>query len=341
MRLLFFATILCLNYGCNSLSSNQNQDMVNFDHNREEKTVKVFFGDSFFTSYIYTSEYYKPVLYPLITKSNKVLTRGFPVNPKEGERVDHPHHVGHWLNYGDVNGFDFWNHSDAIPAEKKSGYGTIYHKSVELKDKDGKLIAFTNWKDSQGNTLIEEETTFTFSQKGSKRFIDRVTKLKAVTDVLLKDNKEGFVAVRVGRELEHPNEKPGFFTDSKGIVSKIKTLNNIGVTGSYLSSEGVLEENVWGTRASWVNLSGVIENEKVSITIYDHPENIGYPTYWHARGYGLFAANPLGQEIFSKGKEVLNLEIKKDSIVTFKYRLLINNNESVDTKMIEKYAENF
>jgi len=315
--------------------------MVNFDHNREEKTVKVFFGDSFFTSYIYTSEYYKPVLYPLITKSNKVLTRGFPVNPKEGERVDHPHHVGHWLNYGDVNGFDFWNHSDAIPAEKKSGYGTIYHKSVELKDKDGKLIAFTNWKDSQGNTLIEEETTFTFSQKGSKRFIDRVTKLKAVTDVLLKDNKEGFVAVRVGRELEHPNEKPGFFTDSKGIVSKIKTLNNIGVTGSYLSSEGVLEENVWGTRASWVNLSGVIENEKVSITIYDHPENIGYPTYWHARGYGLFAANPLGQEIFSKGKEVLNLEIKKDSIVTFKYRLLINNNESVDTKMIEKYAENF
>ena len=33
----------------------------------------------------------------------------------------------------------------------------------------------------------------------------------------------------------------------------------------------------------------------MTIAIFDHPGNVNYPTYWHARGYGLFAANPLGR----------------------------------------------
>ena len=37
------------------------------------------------------------------------------------------------------------------------------------------------------------------------------------------------------------------------------------------------------------------------------PEEPGHPTHWHARGYGLFAANPLGAKVFSEGKEQLEL----------------------------------
>jgi hypothetical protein len=72
----------------------------------------------------------------------------------------------------------------------------------------------------------------------------------------------------------------------------------------------------------------------VSITIIDHPDNPGYPAYWHARGYGLFAVNPLGQEAFSKGKEKLNLVVKKNESVTFRYRIVIHEGQHLTADQI-------
>src|ERR1035437_2982706 len=47
-----------------------------------------------FTSYICSTTLKKPVLYPLITDEGVTVTRGYPLNPRPGERVDHPHHAG-------------------------------------------------------------------------------------------------------------------------------------------------------------------------------------------------------------------------------------------------------
>src|SRR5215211_9530994 len=84
-----------------------------------------------FTSYIYPATLKKPTLFPLRTAKGTVVTRGFPLEPRKGERVDHPHHVGLWLNHGDVNGLDFWNNSDAIPAADAAKYGTIVHRAIK------------------------------------------------------------------------------------------------------------------------------------------------------------------------------------------------------------------
>ena len=84
--------------------------------NEAAKRVDVTIDGKPFTSYIWPSTLKKPVLYPLRTAKGTLVTRGFPLDPRQGERVDHPHHVGMWLNHGDVNGLDFWNNSDAIPA---------------------------------------------------------------------------------------------------------------------------------------------------------------------------------------------------------------------------------
>lgn len=121
---VLIALYSCKNNTTNNISaqnSNEVNSAVRFKHDSEKKMVSVYFGESLFTNYLYVEDYYKPVLHPLLTKSGKSLTRGYPINPQPNERVDHPHHVGYWLNYGDVNGLDFWNHSDAIPAEKKRG----------------------------------------------------------------------------------------------------------------------------------------------------------------------------------------------------------------------------
>ena len=64
-------------------------------------------------------------------------------------------------------------------------------------------------------------------------------------------------------------------------------------------------------------------NDSISILIIDHPKNTGYPTNWHARGYGLFAANPLGEKIFTNGKSERNLSLKPGESVKFKYRVVI------------------
>jgi Methane oxygenase PmoA len=56
----------------------------------------------------------------------------------------------------------------------------------------------------------------------------------------------------------------------------------------------------------------------------DHPANPGFPTYWHARGYGLFGANPLGRSIFTNGKEPpMNFSLAPHESATFRYRVLI------------------
>ncbi len=70
-----------------------------------------------FTSYIWPSTLKKPVLYPLRTAKGTIVTRGFPLEQRPGERVDHPHHAGLWFNYENVNGIDFWNNSEAIKPE--------------------------------------------------------------------------------------------------------------------------------------------------------------------------------------------------------------------------------
>lgn len=310
-----------------------------FKHDSDSQQVLVYFDKDLFTSYRYEDTYYKPVLYPIIGVNQIDVTRGFPVNPRPGERSDHPHHVGHWLNYGNVNGVDFWNHSDAIPKEQKKNFGSIFHTALSIDDLGGVLHTSSDWKDYNDKTLIKEHTQFKFSETGNTRIIDRTTTLKAEEDISLKDNKEGFVAIRVRRELEHPSDSPGQFLDANGNFTEVPVLDNTGVTGKYLSSEGIEGKEVWGKRAKWIRLSGVVESSEVSIIIIDHPDNLGYPTYWHARGYGLFAANPLGQEVFSEGQEVLNTSLKKNEKLTFKYRILIHTGEPPSPKQINNYVD--
>jgi len=257
--------------------------------------------------------------------------------------VDHPHQVGIWLNYGDVIGLDFWNNSDAIPSEKANEFGTIRHRSTG-KIRNGKpsaeLEVTADWIDNNNNLLLIEKTLFRFSANPKLRIIDRTTTLTAVNgEVRFTDNKEGFFAMRVASELEIPSSGKVQLTDAHGNVTTVEKSDPGKVTGNYLSSEGITGEAVWGTRAKWMQLTGVINRENVSLVMIDHPENAGYPTFWHARGYGLFAANTLGQKALSGGKEELNFTLQKGKSVTFRYRLLVASG-TLTPQEINKFAKN-
>jgi hypothetical protein len=109
----------------------------------------------------------------------------------------------------------------------------------------------------------------------------------------------------------------------------------------YRSSEGIEGDDVWGTRGKWMNLSGIIDGENISVAILDHPDNIGYPTYWHARGYGLYAANPLGQKAMSDGKEELNFELPAGESVTFKHRVIVYSGNDVSDGQVNSDFDEF
>jgi hypothetical protein len=312
-------------------------------HDAEQRIDIVVDGQPF-TSYLYTDTIpvlKKPALYPLRTAKGTVITRGFPLEPRVGERVDHPHQIGCWFNYGDVNGLDFWNNSNAIPAERRHEMGTIRHRSinrVENGTNAGTLEVTADWLDSDGKSILREDTRFVFHAGPSLRAIDRITTLTALDGrVLFKDNKEGMMAVRVARALEHPSNEPLTLTAASGKVTEVPAMDNTGVTGMYTSSEGLRGAEVWGKRAAWLMLSGVVEGDSVTLAIFDHPKNVGYPSYSHARGYGLFAANPLGQKIFSEGKEELNFALDAGAATTFRYRVLILSGTVTPAQMAEKY----
>ncbi|MFM8905490.1 MAG: DUF6807 family protein, partial [Verrucomicrobiota bacterium] len=178
-----------------------------------------------------------------------------------------------------------------------------------------------------GSKVLQQDETLTFRAQGDVRIIDRVITLTAQkSDAVFKDSKEGAIAIRVTRALEEPSTKPEIFTDDSGKPTAVPVLNNDGVNGVYLSSEGkVGEKEAWSTRAKWMTLSGNVRGEDMAVGIFDHPKNATFPTYWHCRGYGLFAANPFGAKEFTKGKTELNFTIPAGKSETFRFRILINS----------------
>jgi hypothetical protein len=306
-----------------------------------ERRVDVTVDGKPFTSYVWPATLKKPTLHPVRTGDGVVITRAFP--PAQGERADHPHHVGLWLNYGDVNGFDFWNNTDAITPERAGRMGTIVHKDITRKESGkgrAELGVRLAWVSGAGRTILDEETTFVFEARPGVRLIDRLTMLRPTdAKVTFNDNKEGMLGLRVVRALEDPAEKSGEFVDASGGTVKMKDADTSGVTGVYTSSEGKKGGAVWGTRGKWTMLSGQIQGKPVTVAILDHPGNPGFPTYWHARGYGLFAANPLGQAVFSEGKEKLGFTLSPGESQLFRYRIVLLDTAATPEDLERLYAE--
>lgn len=310
-----------------------------------EKQVDILFNNKLLTAYCYYDSSRKPVLFPVNTVNGITVTRSYPFKNITGERTDHPHHTGIWLNYESVNGLDFWNNSTAIPVEKRDHYGTIIHQKVIGKIAKGNtasLITLANWVRPDNKVLLKEQTTFRFAVKGSDFIIDRITTLTAAdTTVFFKDVKDGMFAIRVARELELPSKEATKYVDEHGNVTTVPPSGSNEVTGMYHSSTGLEGDSVWSSKGPWVSLTGKKDGQEITIGIIDHPSNVGYPGYWHARGYGLFAINPLGRKIFSNGKDELNYSMKPYQSTTFKYRVIIHSGKPLTSSEMNKLAADF
>ena len=327
-----------------SISYAQKKEMVKLVQDKNQNTINVFIGSKLFTSFIYPDSLAKPVLYPIFSGNGAMLTRGYPMYPLAGDPTDHPHHVGLWLNFENVNGLDFWNNSFAIPAEKKGMYGSIKTDRIIKKEDGAKgLLAYhANWVNQKGDVLLEETTQYEFSGTDKQRIVDRITVLKAVQDVLFTDAKDGLLGLRVAHELQISSKKDAVYNDDKGNVTVVKANVDPVSTGNYMTSAGKEGDSAWSTRAVWCKMYGKMKSDSISIAIIDHPGNIDYPTFWHARGYGLFAANPLGEKVFTNGKSAKNLHLKPGETVRFVYRIVFDEGAvTLSAAQLNQLADEF
>ena len=247
-----------------------------------------------------------PCFYPVIGPDGIAMTRKFPLEAAgAGEEVDHPHHTSLWYAHGDVNGLDFWQGGGRNPEKG----GKVVHDSV-VKMNDGKdqavLVTRSKWLTKVGGKEVcQDERRMAFGKLGESRYLDFQITLKATHgDVVFGDTKEGTMAIRT-----HPN------LNLQGRVANGKAVN----------SAGDHDKDLWGKAATWVDYWGHVNGKAVGLAIFDHPTNPRHPTTWHARDYGLIAANPFGYSSFFKDQgRKGDLTIKDGSPVTFRYRFLFH-----------------
>lgn len=283
------------------------------------KSARVLFDGKLFADYL-NDGHAKPIIYPVVGPHGVPMTRDWPM--KEGtpnEAVDHPHQKSLWYTHGSVNGVDFWAEGAAkgkIVATsplslEAAGAGKTGSATIKAKHK---------WTDSGGKILLTDEQVISFHLLADdERAIDyQVTLIASESEVVLGDTKEGSMGIRTHPALQ---------------------LKGKGAAGKCANSEGVEGLAIWGKRAKWVDYWAEIDGNTVGVAIFDHPSNPRHPTHWHARDYGLIAANPFGIHDFEKkGKGAGNMTIAAGEKVTFKYRFLFHKGDAKDGKVADKYA---
>ncbi|MGC8739278.1 MAG: PmoA family protein [Candidatus Hydrogenedens sp.] len=284
-------------------------------------TLKVTINGKLFTVYYYGKEWKKPFLWPLMSENQVTITRDYPMKSEGTPKFaqDHPHHKSFWSAYGNINGVNVWT------EEEGTGIQKVENVTYGSGDAYGWIVSSNKWYDKDGNYLVTENREYRFYNTPEKaRIFDAFVSFVAEEkDVEFQDTKEGgIVAARM-----HPD------ISSKGIIT--------------IANGEIGEDKVWGKPAPWCDYSADMKDVGWrGLAIFDYPSNLRYPTSWHVRKYGLFAANCFGYSYFREKEYNKNLPengnytIKKGETLSFRYRMYIHSGD-VKTAQVNEQARNF
>jgi hypothetical protein len=318
MKTLSIAILVC----CATCAAQQNVAV-----DRKEKQIDVSIGGKPFTTYYFDPAVAKPYLMPLRSAQGTIVTRGYPVGNEvppgsERDKSFEPHQRPLYFGHGNVDGLDFWGEevfAKFFNDHGKQDYGhMVMEKIDEVRGGDSGVIKAEFSLQGPGGRVIGDETqTFTFRGDDHTRVIDCEFTVRATHGPLtFGDSKEGTFGIRVAKELDSP---PAHMANSQG-------------------SEG--EKAIWGKRADWVDYDGKVDGEEVGIAVLDHPKSFRHPTTWHARGYGLFAANPFGLRDFTRDpNQDGSWTIPERKSLTFRYRVVIHHGDYKTANIAEAYQK--
>jgi Family of unknown function (DUF6807) len=287
---------------------------------RSGQHVDVQIGGRPFTTYYFDSSVAKPYLSPLRSAYGTIVTRGFPMTSDiAGEDHDEPHQRAMYFAHGDINGFDFWGEAafSKWSDHSVSTFGrTVFRTLNDVQGGAGenRLQATFDLVAPTG-TIAEEIQTYRFEGGEQSRIIDCEFAIRATHGpIVMGDTKEGTFAIRVVKALDSP---PGHMVNASGASG---------------------EKAIWGKRSNWVDYYGRVAGEDVGLAIFDHPDNLRAPTYWHARAYGLLAANPFGLKQFTGDRrQDGRYAIPAGGSLIFRYRVFIHQGDPLQAQVAEAY----
>jgi hypothetical protein len=279
-----------------------------------EGRLNILVGGKLFTTYYYGPEVHRPYFHPVNGPYGDPVTRGYPmIEGVPGETTDHVHHRGLWSAHGEVNDVDNWGETDNGGLTLHRSFSVLHGGPVF-----GRAVAHGDWvAQDRERVLLTEERDMKFYNTGASRLMDLVLTLAATgEDVVFGDTKEaGFLSVRVASTMD---------------VARGGRLES--------STGGVGEEQVWGKRAQWCDYSGRVARKTVGVALLDHPGNIGHPTYWHARNYGLMTANPFGRSSFEGGGPSGAYRLPAGESLRLRYRIHVHEGNAGGGVVAETYS---
>jgi len=284
---------------------------------KSDANVEVTLDGKPFATYIFDSGF-KPIIWPIIGPTGKEMTRAWPLRKDNSdEKTDHVHQKSFWFDHGDVNGIDFW-------AETARQQGKQVQTELVKAEggKVGTLITKNEWVGPDGAKILSDMRTYRFGGDQDKRWIDIDSTLTALADkVVFGDTKEGSFGLRIAESMR---------VDRGGNVMTSEGLGNSENRKDPLPG--------WGKPAAWVDYNGQVQGDHVGIAILNHPSSFRYPTRWHVRSYGLFAANPWGLNDFSGGKERSDYTMQKGESITLRFRVIFHKGDEKQGRIAEAFA---
>lgn len=295
-----------------------------------EDRVRVEVAGKLFTEYIFGDGAGRPYCYPVLAADGTWLTRDFPMKNAPGEETDHPWHRSVTFTHLDVNGIDFWSDENyQHPRLAKPKGRAIHDGFVEIAEGDvGVITTRSRWVAADGRLICTDRRTLRFHASPAGRFIDFEITIHARPDqpLVFGDTKDGTMAFRVAQWMTPPHQYQG---------------KEVPGQGHYLTSTGLRDAEAWGQRAAWCDLSAPRDGKTYGIAFFDHPQNLRHPTWWMARDYGLFAANPFGRHDFEGLKDqptIGNHTIPPGGSLTMRYRFFFHEGDPETAKVADHYA---
>ncbi|MFT5027800.1 MAG: hypothetical protein ACI9VS_000218 [Candidatus Binatia bacterium] len=263
----------------------------------------------------------RPYFYPVNWIDGQTgLTRNWPMKDGvEGEEKDHIHHRGVWFAHRHVSGHDFWGETP------KSGK-IVHDKFLEIKSgKDvGTIRHTTRYIAKNGAEICADERVIRIHRRPDSRMLDFQVTLKAsANDIVLEDDKDAGMGIRVAHTM------------------KVTNRDKTAAGGHMVNSEGHRDGAAWGKAARWLDNHGMANGKRLGVAIFDHPDNPRYPTWWHARDYGLLTANAFGKRHFEKLKDTHagDMPIRAGESRSWKYRFYWHKGDEKQGQVEKRWRE--
>ncbi|MBE6724141.1 MAG: hypothetical protein E7576_02925 [Ruminococcaceae bacterium] len=268
----------------------------------EEHKVEVTIGGHLFSEYVFDPAIPKPFF------GQVKDDRGNPFTRLDLTVKEHPHQRSVFIAVGDVNGVDCWNETP--------NHGYVRNEGIESVESASAFASFTAnnlWTDHDGKPLLRESTRYTvYNQSEECRALDLAVTFRA-----------DFGTVNFG-----PTKEAG----PLGIRMRDELREDIGCGVLSNSWGGVGEGECWSRSAEWCDYAGTVPGVgPMGVTVFDNEKNERFPTAWHIRSYGLFAANNL----YFKG----GLTIPAGESLTYRFRILFRRREMTRDELSDRFVQ--